>query len=288
MDAAARNPLGYAPADFGFGTLFYSIPDAIVVCDRAGRIVLWNPAASALFGYGEAEALGENVTMLIPASHVPLHNAGMARFASTRTGPLVATGNALDLPAVGRDGRLLRVELRLARVEHAAASSEAPFALAILRDATPRYQARVARPLVQRLVRDFIEQAGVERAGLSRTGRSLSGSIEGTTIANHLEAFAQMGLGALRSTLAGDERYEFEGEDLIERREGARLTTCYLALGFLTGAVERATGREALGTETHCQSRLLPLQHPRAGLRSEDPVRPVASRRGASGDRRRA
>lgn len=56
-----------APADFGIGELFGSIRDALVVADaRSGRIVLWNPAAEAMFGYSAAEAAGMMIEALVP------------------------------------------------------------------------------------------------------------------------------------------------------------------------------------------------------------------------------
>jgi PAS domain-containing protein len=46
-----------APDDFGIGQLFWEIRDAVVVGDvETGRIVLWNPAAAALFEIPVAEA----------------------------------------------------------------------------------------------------------------------------------------------------------------------------------------------------------------------------------------
>src|SRR5690349_1557214 len=44
--------------DLGSGWLFASIRDAVVVVDaESARVVLWNPAASELFGYSADEAL---------------------------------------------------------------------------------------------------------------------------------------------------------------------------------------------------------------------------------------
>ena len=44
--------------DFGPGWLFTSMRDAIVVADcETGRIALWNPAATDLFGFAPEEAL---------------------------------------------------------------------------------------------------------------------------------------------------------------------------------------------------------------------------------------
>lgn len=40
--------------------------DAVIYADPAGTIVRWNRAATALFGYSAAEALGQNLDLIIP------------------------------------------------------------------------------------------------------------------------------------------------------------------------------------------------------------------------------
>ena len=42
------------------------IGDAIVVADTSGAISLWNPAAERLFGFTQAEALGNSLDLIIP------------------------------------------------------------------------------------------------------------------------------------------------------------------------------------------------------------------------------
>ena len=55
------------PRDLGIGHLFERVRDAIIVADaHTGRIVLWNPAATEIFGYSVSEALEMNVEELVP------------------------------------------------------------------------------------------------------------------------------------------------------------------------------------------------------------------------------
>ena len=43
--------------------------DALIATDRAGTIVLWNPAAERLLGYRRADAVGLTVAPIVPAAY---------------------------------------------------------------------------------------------------------------------------------------------------------------------------------------------------------------------------
>ncbi|WP_245453789.1 PAS domain S-box protein [Bradyrhizobium sp. AC87j1] len=42
------------------------VADALIYSDRSGTIMRWNRAAAALFGFSAAEALGQNLDLIIP------------------------------------------------------------------------------------------------------------------------------------------------------------------------------------------------------------------------------
>jgi PAS domain S-box-containing protein len=55
------------PQDLGIGRLFESVRDAVVVAEtHTGEIVLWNPAATEIFGYSLSEALKLRIDALVP------------------------------------------------------------------------------------------------------------------------------------------------------------------------------------------------------------------------------
>lgn len=57
------------PEELGIGRLFEHIRDAAIVADaRTQQILLWNPAASRIFGYSASEALKLRVEALVPES----------------------------------------------------------------------------------------------------------------------------------------------------------------------------------------------------------------------------
>jgi len=90
----------------GIGRLFERIRDAVVVADaNTQRIVLWNPAATSMFGYPPSEALGMRVEALVPASLKEQHRVGITRYAKTGHGPYLDSEEPLQLPAVRKGGR---------------------------------------------------------------------------------------------------------------------------------------------------------------------------------------
>jgi two-component system CheB/CheR fusion protein len=132
------------PEDLGIGQLFWAIRDAVVVGDATtGRIVLWSPSAERLFGYTMAEALGQPIEILIPASLTALHRIGLARFATTGHGALTDAGTPVELPALRKGGNPITVELSLTPIDRVDAAG--PFVLAIVRDATDRKRAEAER-----------------------------------------------------------------------------------------------------------------------------------------------
>ena len=58
-----------------FRSLFIAYPDALLLVDQAGAIVLANPSAAALLGYDAGELAGLNVDVLVPDSIRPRHAA---------------------------------------------------------------------------------------------------------------------------------------------------------------------------------------------------------------------
>ncbi len=51
--------------------------DALIGCDRKGRVTVWNDAAAEMFGYTEAEMLGRSYIVLVPPKYRPAHEQGM-------------------------------------------------------------------------------------------------------------------------------------------------------------------------------------------------------------------
>ncbi|WP_238551903.1 EAL domain-containing protein [Herminiimonas sp. CN] len=92
-----------------------SANDAIITSDKAGNIVSWNQGAAAIFGYVQAEVLGQPLTLLMPERYRQRHQAGMRRIQSGGAPEIV--GRMVELTGVRKDGSEFPLELLLAKCE---------------------------------------------------------------------------------------------------------------------------------------------------------------------------
>ena len=115
-----------------FRDLLESTPDAIVMVNIAGRIVLVNSQAESVFGYTRAELLGQPVEKLLPhrlwSAHVG-HRAAFFEKPHAR-----AMGAGLELNALRRDGTEFPVEISLSPLE----TEEGTLVMSAIRDITAR------------------------------------------------------------------------------------------------------------------------------------------------------
>lgn len=137
------------PADLGIGTLFWRVREAVVVGDaETGRIVLWNPAATRMFGYSAEDAVGLTLDTLVPPELKDAHRAGLARYAATGVGTIVDRDRAAELPALRKDGSRLIIELSLSALDPIPGLARP--VLAIVRDVTERRRAEELRVALAR------------------------------------------------------------------------------------------------------------------------------------------
>src|SRR5215210_4754469 len=134
------------PEELGIGKLFGRIREAVIVADATTQqIVLWNPAATNIFGYSISEALELNIEKLVPEPLKAQHRAGITRYAQMGHGPYIDSRRLLELPALTKSGEEIYVELSLSPIGLVDDTNGGRrFVLAIVRDVTERKLAEEA------------------------------------------------------------------------------------------------------------------------------------------------
>jgi len=86
-----------------------TVPDAVVVIDRAGIMTSFSPAAERMFGWTENEVLGRNVRLLMPEPHAAAHDEYISRYHRTGERRIIGVGRVV----VGKrkDGSTFPMEL---------------------------------------------------------------------------------------------------------------------------------------------------------------------------------
>ena len=106
-----------------------------MAADASGAIVLWNPACERMFGYTQAEALGNSLDLIIPAPQQKRHWEGFHK--TMATGITRYGHDVLRVPAMHKDGHRLSIAFTVALLNDAGGKVSA--IVAVVRDETERY-----------------------------------------------------------------------------------------------------------------------------------------------------
>ena len=134
-------------AEKKFKDLLESAPDAMVIVNRRGNIMLINSQTEKLFGWKREELLGKKVEVLVPTRFrrlLPGHRTGF--FSNPDASPMDA---GLDLNGLRSDGTKFPVEISLSPLE----TEEALF---VIRDITERKRFEQTLQEANRLKSEFL------------------------------------------------------------------------------------------------------------------------------------
>jgi len=109
--------------------------DGIIHIDTRGIVRSFNPAAERMFGYGAAEVIGRNISILMPEPDRSQHDGYLARYLAGGEGHVI--GKEREVTALRKDGNRLTIALHVStmsiRDEH--------YFIGTVRDITERKQA---------------------------------------------------------------------------------------------------------------------------------------------------
>ncbi|MBC7982987.1 MAG: PAS domain-containing sensor histidine kinase [Candidatus Obscuribacterales bacterium] len=115
LRAVVKSRAEAAASAIRIAAIMDNVPEGIITIDERGTIVSLNAAITRLFGYTDAELLGKNITVLMPAAARAAHTAGLKHYVQTHEKRLVGRGPA-ELSAQRRDGSEFPIELTLAEM----------------------------------------------------------------------------------------------------------------------------------------------------------------------------
>src|SRR6204780_216778 len=223
--------------------LLEAAPDAMVVVNQDGEIVLLNLQAEKQFGYRRDELLGQKVTSIIPEGFAERLVADDLRSAEDALAQEIGTG--IELNALRKDGSEFPIEIMLSPLE----SAEGMLITAAIRDITVRKNAEKHLAQMEGRYRGLLEAAPDAMVVVNQIGEIVLLNVQG-----------ENQFGYSRDELLGQKVKNIIPEGFAERliADGTRSAAEALAQQIGTGI--ELSGRRKDGTEFPIEIMLSPLE----------------------------
>jgi len=171
--------LSDADAASRLAALLDSAMDAIISVDEGERIVLYNRAAEAIFGWPAQQVMGQPLSILMPQRFRAGHSAHMRHFAATGiTSRRKGAGEGTVLYGLRADGSEFPMDASISQID----TDQGKVFSVILRDVTERVKAR------QDLARFATEAAAIREQEKTRVARELHDELAQSLTALKMDA----------------------------------------------------------------------------------------------------
>jgi PAS domain S-box-containing protein len=223
--------------------LLEAAPDAMVVVNQDGDIVLLNLQAERQFGYRRDELLGQKVKNIIPEGFAERLIADGTRSAADALAQQIGTG--IELIGRRKDGGEFPIELMLSPLE----SADGILVTAAIRDISVRKRAEKYLAQMEGRYRGLLEAAPDAMVVVNQ---------EGDIVLLNLQAEKQFGYR--RDELLGQKVKNIIPEGFAERLIADRLRSAEDALAQQIGTGLELTGRRKDGSKFPIELMLSPLE----------------------------
>jgi PAS domain S-box-containing protein len=223
--------------------LLEAAPDAMVVVNQVGEIVLLNVQAEKQFGYSRDELVGQKVKNIIPKGFAERLIADGTRSAAEALAQQIGTG--IELVAQRKDGSEFPIEIMLSPLE----STEGTLVTAAIRDISVRKAAEKHLAQMEGRYRGLLEAAPDAMVVVNQGGAIVLLNVQ-----------AEKQFGYSRDELIGQKVKNIIPEGFAERLVADALRSVEEALAQQIGAGIELTGRRKDRSEFPIELMLSPLE----------------------------